>query len=73
MRVSDYSLQSVKCPFYRERQGDRYRIKCEGPVKNTTTQVTFQGDKRWYMKDFCCGNFERCRVYNMLCKKYNGS
>ncbi len=63
--------KTVKCPFYRERQREKKRIKCEGVVPGTTTQLTFRGDKRWYMKDYCCKNYEKCRIYQMLDRKYD--
>ncbi len=66
----DYIGKVVKCPFYRETQGDKSRIKCEGPVRGTTNQLTFRGDKRWYLKDFCCKNYENCKIYKMLSDKY---
>lgn len=68
--MSTYGTQNVICPFFLEKQNDQYRIKCEGPVRNTTTQITFKGDKRWYMKDFCCQNYKSCRVFKMLSNKY---
>lgn len=68
--MGDYISADVKCPFYLSRQEDPFRIKCEGPVKNVTTQLTFRGDKLWYMRRFCCQNHESCRVYQMLDAKY---
>lgn len=68
--MGDYIDADVRCPFYLAKQGDRYRIKCEGPVKNVSTQLTFRGEKQWYIKDFCCRNYTRCRVYQMLQTKY---
>ena len=68
--MEDYLLRDVKCPFYLERQGDRFRIKCEGPVKNTSVQLTFRGNKRRYFRSFCCGDYKRCRIYQMLQDKY---
>ena len=68
--MEDYLLRDVKCPFYLERQGDRFRIKCEGPVKNTSVQLTFRGNKRRYFRSFCCGDYKRCRIYQMLQAKY---
>lgn len=68
--MEDYILRDVRCPFYLPRQGDRFRIKCEGPVKNTTTQITFRGDKKRYFRSFCCQDYQRCRVYLMLQTKY---
>ena len=61
----------VKCPFYLERQRDKYRIKCEGPVKKSSTQLTFIGDKNWYIRKYCRADYTRCRVYRMLCEKYD--
>ena len=68
--MEDYLLRNVKCPFYLERQGDRFRIKCEGPVKNTSVQLTFRGNKRRYFREFCCRDYKRCRIYQMLQDKY---
>ncbi len=56
----------ARCPFYCENQNDKRRIKCEGIVPHTTTQIAFRGDKQWYMKDYCFRNFEKCRIYRML-------
>lgn len=68
--MEDYLLRDVKCPFYLERQGDQFRIKCEGPVKNTSVQLTFRGNKRRYFRAFCCRDYKRCRIYQMLQAKY---
>lgn len=68
--MADYESIRVRCPFWLEKQSDKYRIKCEGTVKGTTTQLTFRGDKGWYIKDFCCKNYEQCRIYQMLNSKY---
>lgn len=66
----DWEDKLVKCPFYLERQKDKFRIKCEGVVNNSTTQITFRGGKKSYLKEFCCDNYQNCRVYKMLCGKY---
>ena len=68
--MSEYIASNIKCPFWREKQNDKYRIKCEGITRNTTIQLTFRGDKNWYIKDFCCKNYEKCKIYQMLNKKY---
>ena len=68
--MGDYIDADIKCPFYLPKQGDKYRIKCEGPVKNATTQLTFRGDKLWYIRKFCCENYERCQIHQMLQNKY---
>lgn len=60
----------VKCPFYLERQRDALKIKCEGPVKGTTVQMSFSGSKKWFLKKYCCRDFELCPVNQMLNKKY---
>ena len=60
----------VKCPFYLERQRDKYCIRCEGPVKNTTIQLSFTGSKQAYVKEFCCKNYAKCPVNQMLNQKY---
>lgn len=68
--MGDFGSQDVKCPFYLDKQNDKYRIKCEGVVKGVTTQLTFRGDKMWYMKDFCCKNYEKCRIFKAINEKY---
>ena len=68
--MEEYLLRDVKCPFHLERQGDRFRIKCEGPVKNTSIQLTFRGNKRRYFRAFCCRDYKSCRIYQMLQAKY---
>ena len=60
----------VKCPFYVEFQRDKYRIKCEGPVKNTTIQLSFAGSKQWYIKEYCCKKYSQCLINQMLNQKY---
>ena len=69
--MADLEAKTIKCPFYLERQKDKYRIKCEGPVKRCTTQLTFTGNKKWYIEKYCCNEFKLCRVYQMLCAKYD--
>lgn len=64
--MSDYGYEKVKCPFCLPRQEDKYRIKCAGVEHGVTTQLTFQGNKRWYMKKYCCADYQRCKVYKML-------
>lgn len=69
--MSDYKSCEIKCPFYLEKQNDNHRIKCEGPEKNTSIQVTFVGEKGWYLKYFCSEKYEHCKIYKMLLEKYN--
>ncbi len=70
--MSEYGTQDVKCPFYLTHQEDQRRIKCEGPIKFTSTQLTFwKNQKEQYLKRFCCQNYSKCRIYKMLTEKYN--
>lgn len=66
----DWDDAEVKCPFYASRQQDEKRIKCEGPVSGTTTQIVFKGSKKAYLKCFCQDQYTKCRVYGMLIAKY---
>lgn len=68
--MAGYEAKFVKCPFYQEKQNDKNRIKCEGVIEGTTVQLTFISEKKWYIKGFCCKNFEKCRIYRMLNEKY---
>jgi hypothetical protein len=66
----DHISIKVKCPFYKEKQGDIQRIKCEGVSKGNTVQLTFSGDKREYIRHYCSNTYECCRIYRMLEEKY---
>ena len=68
--MSYYGDEKVKCPFYLSKQNDRHIIKCEGPEKKTTTQIACAGEKGWYIRKFCSGDYRFCRVYKMLNEKY---
>ena len=69
--MSDYGAQNIKCPFYCSRQNDNHRIKCEGVIKGTTIQLTFLGDKKRYLKEYCGSDYKKCRIRKMLMEKYN--
>ena len=71
MGMADHVSKFVRCPFYLEKQGDKNRIKCEGVLEGTTTQIVFKYDKRYYLKSFCCKYYKKCRIYSMLNKKYD--
>lgn len=60
----------AQCPFYSSE--DSNRICCEGVEEDSTTHVVFSQSKRKaeYCKRVCRDNFKSCRVYNMLCEKY---
>lgn len=68
--MADFNNQFALCPFFLEKQEDKYRIKCEGVCPNTTIQLTFKGSKNKYLQDFCCGYYRECRIYKMLMGKY---
>ena len=67
--MNDNVEKHACCPFYCEYQNDKYRIKCEGIIPETTVQLTFKGNKKWYIKGFCCQYYEKCRVFRMLNEK----
>lgn len=71
--MADYGTENVKCPFYCSKQNDNYRIKCEGVVKGTTTQLTFVGSKNKYLREYCCVDYKQCRIYKMLITKYDNN
>lgn len=68
--MAEYESKFVRCPFYLEKQSDKNRIKCEGVMVGTSTQLTFREDKKWYLRGFCCSNYEKCRIFKMLNAKY---
>lgn len=72
-----YGDADVLCPFY--SKSDNASISCEGVEDNMSTKNIFRlpsgailrEDKERYMQRFCTCNYEDCRVYQMLMKKYD--
>jgi len=72
-----YGDADVVCPFY--IKSDNASIFCEGVEDNMATKNIFRAssgallreDKDKYMIKFCNCDYEKCRIYQMLLKKYD--
>lgn len=66
-----YADKCVKCPFYSSE--DRWHIYCEGVCEGTSLQLTFWNEygKRPYKLKHCIGNYAKCRIADMLLRKYD--
>lgn len=68
--MADFKNSYAQCPFYREAQGDRFRIKCEGVNDNTTIDLVFKGSKANYFESHCASEYSKCLIFKMLMGKY---
>lgn len=74
--MNSYGDADVKCPFY--NKSDDISISCEGVCGCSVNKTVFRTDqgnflrqkKKEYMDKFCKGDFESCRLYQMLEGKY---
>ena len=68
--ATDYGSVDAKCPFYMTE--DDRKIKCAGLEKGCNTVLEFKGKK--FKQDvkqrYCEGDYEKCRLYQTLDKKY---
>lgn len=68
--MKSYVRREVLCPFY-HREEDR-RLLCEGPEQGVHLQLIFLRRKSFdeYLRQYCCRDWDRCRVADMLERKY---
>ncbi len=61
----------AKCPFFTTTDNNRLRCS-EGPVMDSRVQITFKNGKILsdYRHSYCCERYEQCKVYKILCEKY---
>lgn len=60
----------AKCPFYHNQEA--WMVVCEGVSDGNTIHLCFGDSKRAdeYRKEFCCGNYKKCIICQMLYGKY---
>jgi hypothetical protein len=69
--MADYGIYKVRCPFFRERDNSHPRIiKCEGLEKNNSLHLVFKHNREPHFSKFCCSEYEKCPISNMLFSKY---
>lgn len=61
---------SVLCPFYLAEES--HCIHCEGVEKGSTVRMSFEhtGKKKAYRERFCEEDYDRCRISQMLTRKW---
>ena len=69
--ATSWAEANVKCPFYKYDDG-KNRIDCEGCTGSRTTRVLFntKADQKRHLNGFCCGQYKKCPIAEMLNKKY---
>lgn len=70
--MKDISAKA-KCPFYAaahdaDGNGNRPRISCEGVCEWSCIQNVFRDKKKFreYAEGYCCGNYRKCLINQML-------
>lgn len=65
-----YMSKYVLCPFYRKEE--KNKICCEGIEKDTSLNLIFLSVERRkdFEKRFCCADYRRCYISEMLSKKW---
>jgi len=58
----------AQCPFYQEEE--KNIIYCEGLTDHSRIHNAFDTDARWYKKKYCCCEWNKCMITDMLMKKY---
>lgn len=68
--LSRYDDVSAKCPFY-QRSSEK-NIVCEGIIENSVSVQEFnkKSDREAYRNRYCNNQYSKCRLYDILEKKY---
>lgn len=63
--------KSVLCPYY--QSDEKQIIYCEGVEPDTRIHLAFSSSPqlKCYRKRFCEGSYNRCRIADMLNKKWD--
>ena len=71
--MSSYISKRVLCPFYKDAPQGRQIVMCEGVEKQTSIHLAFGHKKQQfeYMEEYCCKDYDTCRIADMLYKKYD--
>lgn len=68
--MKGYVAKEAECPFYHKEEASS--IYCEGVDERTTIKLLFQtaDEKKRYRKFFCCKEYKKCLLSQMLYGKY---
>ena len=73
MPSGSYRQADVGCPFYKYDDSKK-RITCEGLIgmENSSLELIYRrkSDFDRQMDNFCCKNYQQCKVYRILMEKY---
>ena len=71
--MKSYVRREVLCPFY-HREEQRW-LFCEGPEEGVDLRLSFSGKTAFdrYLHCYCLRDWDRCRVAEMLERKYDPS
>lgn len=71
MPSGSYAQAYVQCPFYKRDNGKK-SIVCEGIIANSSLVLTYmkRTDYELQLSVYCCKNYKKCEVYQMLMNKY---
>ena len=65
-----YGSQDVLCPFYKDEKGNV--IRCEGIISMAcVNNFTNAGQKNYYKERYCCSEFAKCKLAEVLYEKYS--
>lgn len=70
--MSSYISKRVLCPFYKDAPFGKQSVICEGVEQNSSIHLAF-GNRvhhSLYMEQYCCKDYDSCRIANMLYQKY---
>ena len=70
--MSNFVDKRVICPFYKEVKLKNRYIVCEGVVKKSSLILAFYktNEMNKHIEEYCCRDYKKCIVCNMLFKKY---
>lgn len=70
--MSEFLSGWVLCPFYKGIRTNNPMIVCEGIMDGTLLHITFtyKNDMMEYAKEYCCDDYKKCQLADMLFSKY---
>ena len=68
--MESFMSKDVLCPYYLKDEDNH--IVCEGTELDTSVHLTCSNKKhrREYQKFYCCNHYKKCRIANMLDRKW---
>lgn len=72
--MANYRSVDVRCPFYLRDSREGHSLTCEGPLKGSnamTTRFNNNGILSNQIRRYCCREYERCWLYQIIQRKYD--